>query len=287
MPDHCCIPECRSNYKGTNEYVSVFQFPKDEEIKKLWCRKIPRADFKPGKRAVVCEKHFRDEMIIREEEFPDKEGKILKFIRKKPVLKDDAYPCIFDGCPSYLTENKPKERLGRGEKLANLETELFNRFEEHDKILNFATLKTNIGKELECLLTPDIIIHFTEVELFIFFMRLSEVPKILKTIKFDIDLNVYIYANEVSFDLKNIQHILKMDKLCLWSELVNIVSHVKNIECDKLKENAYEQAVNNWRLLVNAKGEEYNCEQFMLEQMLLCNKSPQAKRCSSDLTAFA
>jgi hypothetical protein len=54
------MPEinCSSNYDSTNMYVTVFSFPKDEEIKKTWIKCIHRESFNPTKHSAVCIKHF-------------------------------------------------------------------------------------------------------------------------------------------------------------------------------------------------------------------------------------
>ncbi|XP_035229653.1 52 kDa repressor of the inhibitor of the protein kinase-like [Stegodyphus dumicola] len=114
MPDHCCVPN--SNYAGTENYVSVYKFPMDEANKQLWGCKIPRANFTPSKRSVVCEKHFREDMIVREDVYTDKNGVISRIPRKRPMLKDGAYPCIFNGCLMYMTEKPPAVRRSRMEK---------------------------------------------------------------------------------------------------------------------------------------------------------------------------
>lgn len=62
-------------------------------------------------------------MIIREDIFPDKAGKIIKFLRKIPILKDDAYLRIFHGWPSYLSENKVNEREWRRKSLGKEKVE--------------------------------------------------------------------------------------------------------------------------------------------------------------------
>ncbi|KAG8179471.1 hypothetical protein JTE90_029277 [Oedothorax gibbosus] len=95
MPDRCCVTNCKSNYKSTKGvYVSVFKFPKDERLKSEWMRKIPRQDFEPSQRSVVCEKHFHDDCIIRYDEIL-RNGEICRFQRKNPKLKPGSIPTIF------------------------------------------------------------------------------------------------------------------------------------------------------------------------------------------------
>ena len=105
MPDRCCVSNCRSNYDGTNEYISAYQFPRNEELKDLWCRKIPRKNFTPSKRSVVCEKHFRPDMVVREDVFPTNEGKLITVSRKRPALKEAA--------PKFRQSSEEKKKASK------------------------------------------------------------------------------------------------------------------------------------------------------------------------------
>lgn len=46
MPNKCCVPRCRGNYKNGSK-VRIFRFPKDEELRQKWIRAIPRENFLP------------------------------------------------------------------------------------------------------------------------------------------------------------------------------------------------------------------------------------------------
>ena len=72
MPDKCSVPGCNSNYDNTDKYYSVFKFPKDVSQKELWLKKIPRDNWTPSLKSRVCERHFNDFDIIREDEVPDR-----------------------------------------------------------------------------------------------------------------------------------------------------------------------------------------------------------------------
>ena len=71
MPSPCCMPGCNSNYQsalkvGENS-ISVFHFPKNENLKMQWLKAIPRANWLPTQFSVVCAKHFVPSDIIRED----------------------------------------------------------------------------------------------------------------------------------------------------------------------------------------------------------------------------
>lgn len=135
-------------------------------------KKIPRANFVPSKRSVVCIKHFREEMVSFEDEFVDSNGQVCKVKRKKPALKKDAYPCIFLGCPSYLTEAAPSSRISREEKCQKKDEEAMQQFLREDTIEDFTDLKSNfINKHKELILQTSIITHSNNNYFYIMFMN--------------------------------------------------------------------------------------------------------------------
>lgn len=89
----CCVPQCTSNYdekrtKGTEaasrvEYVSIFQFPRDEELRRKWANKIPRKNWVPTKYSAVCSKHFCENDLMK------CNGRI--------ILRENAVPQLFPG----------------------------------------------------------------------------------------------------------------------------------------------------------------------------------------------
>jgi hypothetical protein len=67
MPDRCCVPCCESNYCSTKEiqgYISVFRFPSNPQLFNKWVKSIPRENWAPSKRSVVCIKHFEPHFIL-------------------------------------------------------------------------------------------------------------------------------------------------------------------------------------------------------------------------------
>jgi len=105
MPDKCCVPGCKSNYETEKENnVSVFMFPKEEKLRQSWLKNIPRKDWIPGKRTVVCEKHFERTFISKEESYKDENGIERSFPRKRPILLPQAIPTLFPNLPKYLSK---------------------------------------------------------------------------------------------------------------------------------------------------------------------------------------
>lgn len=56
----CSVPGCKTNYKG-GPCLSTFQFPKDENLRKIWVTKIHNDYFKATNYSCVCIKHFPEE----------------------------------------------------------------------------------------------------------------------------------------------------------------------------------------------------------------------------------
>ncbi|GBM86994.1 hypothetical protein AVEN_19892-1 [Araneus ventricosus] len=78
MPSPCCVPGCRSNYKK-NENVSVFSFPRNENLKKSWITAIKRQDFIPTKHSRVCINHFPIKDVITSlKAFNERTGELIQ-----------------------------------------------------------------------------------------------------------------------------------------------------------------------------------------------------------------
>lgn len=91
MPARCCVLKGDGNYASSSEKVSIFEFPWDLERLSLWLEKIPRDDFQPPPRSVVCEQHFRDEFIVRIDSVTTDDGTVLSMKRERPKLTKEAY----------------------------------------------------------------------------------------------------------------------------------------------------------------------------------------------------
>ena len=67
MPNKCCVYGCKSNYASTTERCSrsTFKFPRDDDLRAKWIRKIPNKDLKATQYSYVCEKQFTVDSINR------------------------------------------------------------------------------------------------------------------------------------------------------------------------------------------------------------------------------
>ncbi|XP_035233930.1 uncharacterized protein LOC118205753 [Stegodyphus dumicola] len=291
MPDRCCVPECQSNYDKAGTYVSVFKFPKDVEKKSIWCKKIPRRNWSPSARSVVCEKHFIQSDSIRIDEISDRDGTILKVPRKCPKLKEDAYPSIFPNCPKYLTENKPTPRTSRSEKLAKSDEIAFQQFLDKDRIKSFIDFCEQLDLRVNSfnLISKPIVIKNSD-HVFLINLNSLSAPRVLSSIKINNDMSLNVFLGDISVPVSHFKIILNNpDNLLRWSELENILSFIKNMQKDDLNEvlpSEKEKSVYHWKKCISPD-DVYDNKKFILEQMNLCDKSKMARRYSSELLIFA
>lgn len=144
MPKKCCVPGCVSNYKG-QEYTSVFAFPSDSHLKEKWLTSIPRKDYVVTKHSAVCIKHFHASYIQTDDPVKRDKGSLIGVRRKKPRLREDAVPTIFQLLPSSPSHLSKKRKLFKDE----LET-----FDSHiiqnsdDTISSFQSLCTEINEHV-------------------------------------------------------------------------------------------------------------------------------------------
>ena len=55
----CCVVDCRSNY-AREERTTVFSFPKEESLRKIWIKFVNRKDWEPTPLSFICIKHFEE-----------------------------------------------------------------------------------------------------------------------------------------------------------------------------------------------------------------------------------
>ena len=116
MVNKCCVPGCNSNYDSTvakEGLIRCFSFPKDENTKKIWLRKISRQNLPVTKNTVVCIKHFNDQDVVKEDILPGRDGNPdIVIPRTKFQPRKGAVSCIFSNVPSYLSKrSSSKPRL--------------------------------------------------------------------------------------------------------------------------------------------------------------------------------
>jgi len=226
MPRKCCVPECTSNYRGT-DYVTVFRFPHEEKQRAKWIRSIPRKDFTYTKDSVVCIKHFSTEFIITEDCVKRPDGSLLCVKRTNPKLSEDAYPSLFPILPSYLSSEPPKKRRTPDDRHAELDLkdqQAFMDWEQNDTIDSFDTLRSGIIARIGH--DPDLIVVPADAHVCICILDTSECPKVKVAIKIVNNLKVHGFCDNVRVSGDHFSWILGSDELLdRWSKLDSLVSH--------------------------------------------------------------
>ncbi|XP_035233286.1 THAP domain-containing protein 1-like isoform X2 [Stegodyphus dumicola] len=145
MARKCSVPECRSNYDGTNKHVSTFKFPSDPLLSEKWVKNINRKDFVIRKYSNVCIKHFEEEFIVREDKAVRDDGTLLVVPRTIPTLKKNAYPTIFQNQSSYLSKKLSTKRKTYEERESEINAgdKQFEQREKNDVITNFRKTKAS------------------------------------------------------------------------------------------------------------------------------------------------
>ncbi|BFZ14269.1 hypothetical protein BsWGS_17308 [Bradybaena similaris] len=92
--DKCCVPGCRSNYRGKS-HTPVFRFPSRPNLKKKWLELIGRRNYVVNKDSVVCAKHFQPHFLITVNHVKQDDGTILIVPRTTPKLQSGALPTVF------------------------------------------------------------------------------------------------------------------------------------------------------------------------------------------------
>jgi hypothetical protein len=119
----------------------------NKEKLERWLRCIPRDDVNVTEYTVVCIKHFASRFIITEDSATRPDGSIITVPRKVPKLTSDAYPSIFENCPSYLSSEPPAKRRDPDERRRNVDErseQLFEEWMENDRVSSLASLKEQL-----------------------------------------------------------------------------------------------------------------------------------------------
>ncbi|CAM1295505.1 Uncharacterised protein r2_g476 [Pycnogonum litorale] len=58
MSSFCCAVGCNNRRTMGRNNHSLFRFPNDPQIRKLWINKLKRANWTPTHTSVLCDAHF-------------------------------------------------------------------------------------------------------------------------------------------------------------------------------------------------------------------------------------
>lgn len=301
MPDACCVPGCRGNYRATKnhpfEKVSVFKFPSNEDMRAKWVRMIPREGLTVNAKTVVCEKHFADQFIIRFDSAVRPDGSVLTVRRGTPKLTADAYPSIFPNVPSYLSEEPPTKRKAPDDRRAEMsarDDQLFNNFLEQDQIRDYEDLMTKLSDHIKDY-TDWITVNKPEY-VSLCYLTVDDIPKLHVVIRINVNVNVTVFVGGVKLGDNSLEWLLgKGSKLTLWSQLENLLSRFTGIASENLSPKDVICSVENLlrtlsRSLNDADDDNFDATvvsrlDFLTDQLLLLFK--MQRRYSPETLVFA
>ncbi|KAG8225618.1 hypothetical protein J437_LFUL004189 [Ladona fulva] len=109
MGRKCFVPYCKSGYNTCQDVVAMFSCPNDPVSLKLWSEAIARQDRPLRSTDCICEKHFREEDILRSWIAYDKSGKeIMRVNYKRIRLRDGSVPCFFPKSKNIYSRKRRK-----------------------------------------------------------------------------------------------------------------------------------------------------------------------------------
>jgi hypothetical protein len=277
---------------------------------KIWIRKIPRENLTVTKATRICINHFEERFIVRNFEFIGSDGKQHFDSRDVPVLTDDAYPTVFDGLPSYLSNPLPPKRVDPARRRLKVEeknTRDWENWLEDDVILDYTTfteqLLTRLG-DYTTLNGGPWIFHKGISALFLFiFNETSQIPGLSVCVKVSVDMHVSVTLKNCEVLSEKLSWILSDDLILRrWSQMENLVSHYKCsalTEQETLTVNDIDGKLNDVckildlviELASNDSTDDINIDfrpiSFCMEQLRLACVSAKRRRYSSDLLRFA
>ncbi|CAL1292930.1 unnamed protein product, partial [Larinioides sclopetarius] len=193
----CSVFGCKGNYTS-GEKVSIFKFPKDPKLCKIWETRVMRTNFKPTISSRVCERHFRKEDVLRETEyFDEKSGKLLKSPLQYPKLREGAVPMfISDKCPPSLQPAMIPSRESPSKKRKRLEDKLVQKAQQASIESENAYTKrvsfNNLVELKQCLISQGTDLFWTTIFKgdFLSVIHLTDFPDVLCSVNVDKNLNV-------------------------------------------------------------------------------------------------
>ena len=109
MPNRCSDPNCNAGRKNSQYTGSYFTVPSDDKEKTLREQWLAASPFKyTQKNAVLCERHFFPQSIIKERR--DSNDRRDRGVLKRKHLLPGTVPCVWPEWPSYYSRHVPTER---------------------------------------------------------------------------------------------------------------------------------------------------------------------------------
>jgi hypothetical protein len=276
MPRKCCVPACKSNYSSESEKVTVFRFPKDENLKQKWIRCIHRHNFKPNTQSVVCIHHFDPTFVIKEEKYVQPDGSEVVIPNKRLKLTDTAIPTIFPHQPKYMSTAAAPVRQSL--KIRDVQKKVFadnvaQKKIERDRISTIGDIKSKLGSKIRNL---QFVVTYVRDSIFFLNIKYSNgYPELTSSLHVRSDLSVQLHIASQTISEDKYSNILKNHLCDSWTKLKSMldvldtsgnISDTDNKLCiaiENLKEYSRNESSTN----------QINRLNFLIEQLKLMAKS--------------
>lgn len=172
--------------------------------------------------------------------FPDTD--IIRDITKTN-LKPNVVPSIFPNLPKYLSKTIPTPRKNPEERTRAIQDctrRLIEDFERSDIIENFGDLTLNYENKIsvsDCWIVKPV----SDSHMYFYILDLTdECIKIINQVSIYREMIVKVFLNGNKLDFNDLKWVLPITmKLTTWSQLQNILSRYKNLNCAVKKNTEY------------------------------------------------
>ena len=294
MVNKCCAINCKSGYIGesTNLNITFHKFPiNNEELLRVWLKRVARKDFKPTQYSRLCSLHFKPEDFIE-----NSTDQLLRRKRRrqdpkleKRRLKHDAIPSVFQDLPTYYTHKDTPCRSNlsltssRRENESAILEERCEKFVNDDKLANFDELITKFTNENK---PEGFIMHHTQLGLNMLYLSEEQPPQILSVIFISKNLDITVY-HEQKVVPQSVYSDIVSSKISLVSQVINVMAFAKNLDRSSCTSSS-QLTFNITKLIeeyleVSENTLEVHVLKFLLEQVQLLFTNKQRRRYSMNL----
>lgn len=250
MGRKCVVPECRSNYNKSSTYISVYRFPKNQELCKTWIKLIRHENVRVSPHVGVCKLHFKESDFVTQSYACYGRMKTPRLrLLMQPKLKKDAVPSVFA--------------------FNEMQDDVFHNLDKLEKDINIVTFlpaSNNVDKQWSALSVNGT--HY------IYLLSTSVPISINKSmiLQWDSRLSSYsvdMYVGSVSIPKTLYKHLLCKEQVLLASQLTNLVTFLINYDTTASHTNftkSLAAMLRHWNADFNKNGSHGN---FLAEQLEL------------------
>ena len=281
-----------NNEVKKSEKKALFGFPKhdvDPEKRARWIARVPRKKWNPSEKSdlFLCENHFLSRDIITTSTDTNiRRTKMSSGELKRKRLTDDAMPCIWPDAPEYLskiTSPRPTSLASsdaRSENVRRVQKEL----QEEKAVQNtFSSLEELISKEHK-IVFPSEIMKIVSND-YVLFYKLNfdnNIPKVKYSIQVCTDLSV-----NVCFKSEKITYLDGIGSIGIITTLTAINELFERVDNLKVNELTDQMVIDEIVEKLQKRFEGNDKISFLVEQLSLLFKKPNARRYSASLLAWA